>query len=127
MYGYKKQVNLTYIAAVQKVRDELQKEGFGVITEVDVKGILKKKLDVDYSDYIILGACNPPFAYQALQIEKDVGLMMPCNVIVYSDKGKTFISAAMPTSLMSLIGNDDLQSTAKKIEQKLKKAVDEVA
>jgi uncharacterized protein (DUF302 family) len=124
MYGYKKQVGLPYAETVQNVRNELKKEGFGVITEIDVKDTLKKKLNVDYQNYIILGACNPPFAYQALQVEKDVGLMMPCNVVVYEDKGKTFVLAAMPTALMGLVKNDNLKSTAAQIEQKLKKVVD---
>jgi uncharacterized protein (DUF302 family) len=84
-------------------------------------------LNVDYDDYIILGACNPPFSYQALQVEKDVGLMMPCNIIVYADKGKTFVSAAMPTTLMSLIENDKLKSTAQQIEWKLKNVVYNIA
>ena len=89
MYGYKKQVDMSYDAAVQNTRDELQKEGFGILTEIDVKATLKKKLDVDYDKYIILGACNPPFAYKALQAEKEIGLLLPCNVIVYEDQGKT--------------------------------------
>jgi uncharacterized protein (DUF302 family) len=126
MYGYKQQVNLPYPQAVQKAREELIKEGFGVLTEIDVKDTLKKKLNVDFADYIILGACNPPFAYQALQTEKDVGLMMPCNVVIYTDKGKTFISAAMPTALMSLIQNSKLQVTAQQIEEKLKKVVNSI-
>jgi len=79
MYGYKRQVNLPYDKAIARVREELGKEGFGVLTEIDVKATLKKKLNVDYEDYIILGACNPPFTYQALQVIKDVGLMMPCK------------------------------------------------
>ncbi len=124
MYGYKIQVDLPYAEAVQKMREELKKEGFGVITEIDVKDTLKKKINVDYGNYIILGACNPPFAYQALQVEKDVGLMMPCNVVIYEDKGKTLVSAAMPTALMGLVRNEKLKSTAEQIEQKLKKAVD---
>jgi uncharacterized protein (DUF302 family) len=126
MYGYKRQVSLSYPQAVQKAREELKKEGFGVLTEIDVKDTLKKKLNVDFADYIILGACNPPFAYQALQTEKDVGLMMPCNVIVYTDKGQTFVAAAMPTALMSLIQNSKLQVTAQQIEEKLKKVVDNI-
>lgn len=126
MYGYKKQVNLPYDKAVAKVREELSKEGFGVLTEIDVKATLKKKLNVEFDDYIILGACNPPFAYQALQVVKDVGLMMPCNVIVFADKGKTFVEAVMPTMLMGLIQNDKLKTTAEQIEGKLKKVVDGV-
>jgi uncharacterized protein (DUF302 family) len=124
MYGYKRQIGLSYSATVQKVREELKKEGFGVITEIDVRETLKKKLNVEFDDYIILGACNPPFAYQALQVVKDVGLMMPCNVVVYTDHGKTYISAAMPTTLMNLIQNNKLQATAQQIEQKLKKVID---
>jgi uncharacterized protein (DUF302 family) len=126
MYGYKRQVELSYIDAVQKVRDELKKEGFGVLSEINVKDTLKKKLNVDFEDYMILGACNPPFAYQALQVVKDVGLMMPCNVIVFRENGKTFVSAAMPTTLMSLIQNEDLKSTAQEIEQKLIKVVENI-
>jgi len=114
------------VHALVTVTEELKKEGFGVITEIDVKDTLKNKLNVDYEDYIILGACNPPFAYQALQVEKDVGLMMPCNVVLYTDKGKTYISAMMPTTLMNLVRNDSLQATAQQIEQKLKKIVDNV-
>jgi uncharacterized protein (DUF302 family) len=124
MYGYKRQVNLPYEKAVARVREELGKEGFGVLTEIDVKATLKKKLNVDYEDYIILGACNPPFAYQALKVIKDVGLMMPCNVIVFVDEGRTFVEAAMPTVLMNLIQNDKLKTTAEQIEGKLKKVVD---
>ena len=124
MYGYKREVFLPYPQAVQKAREELKKEGFGVLTEIDVRNTLKKKLEVDFTDYIILGACNPPFAYKALQTEKDVGLMMPCNVIIYVDRGKTYVSAALPTALMSLIPNDKLKATAEQIEEKLKKVVD---
>ncbi len=127
MYGYKKQVNLPYDKAVAKVREELPKEGFGVLTEIDVKATVKKKLNVDFDDYIILGACNPPFAHQALQAVKDVGLMMPCNVVVFTDKGKTYVEAVNPTMLMSLIQNDKLKPLAEQIEAKLKKVVDAVS
>ncbi len=127
MYGYKKQVNLPYDKAVARVREELPKEGFGVLTEIDVKATVKKKLNVDFDDYIILGACNPPFAHQALQAVKDVGLMMPCNVVVFTDKGKTYVEAVNPTMLMSLIQNDKLKPLAEQIEAKLKKVVDAVS
>ncbi len=127
MYGYKKQVNLSYDKAVAKAREELPKEGFGVLTEIDVKATLKKKLNADFEDYIILGACNPPFAYQALQVIKDVGLMMPCNVVVFTDKGKTYVEAVMPTVLMNLIQNDKLKPVAEQIEAKLKKVVDNIS
>ncbi len=126
MYGYKRQVGLPYDKAVARVREELGKEGFGVLTEIDVKATLKKKLNVDYDDYVILGACNPPFAYQALQVVKDVGLMMPCNVIVFVDKGQTFVEAAMPTLLLGLVQNNNLKATAEQVEAKLKKVVDSI-
>ena len=127
MYGYKKEVKLSYAEAVARIREELKKEGFGVLTEIDVKDTLKKKLDVDFDQYTILGACNPPFAYKALQVMKDVGLMMPCNVVIYADKGKTYILAALPTVLLGLVENDQLKGTADEIENKLKRAVDGVA
>lgn len=126
MYGYKKELNLPYDQAVAKAREALAGEGFGVLTEVDVKATLKKKLNVDFDDYIILGACNPPFAYQALQVIKDVGMMMPCNLVVYADKGKTFAEAVMPTVLMDLVRDDRLKPIAEQIEAKLKKAVDNI-
>lgn len=125
-YGYKKQVALSYDTAVAKAREELAKEGFGVLTEIDVRATLKKKLNADFDDYIILGACNPPFAYKALQVIKDVGMMMPCNVVVYTDKGQTFVEAMTPTILMNLLQNDELKPTAEQIEAKLKKAVDNI-
>src|SRR3990172_4862651 len=97
MYNYKKPVTLSYADAVTKVKDELKKEGFGVLTEIDVKQTLKTKLNVDFDDYIILGAYNPQLAYQALTAERDIGVLLPCNVIVYVQGGKTFISAVLPT------------------------------
>ena len=126
MYQYKKEVNLSYDRAVARARERLQKEGFGVLTEIDVKSTLKKKLDVDFDDYIILGACNPPFAYRALQAEQDLGLMLPCNLIVYSHKGKTFVAAIKPTVQMEKIGNAKLKEVAAQVEEKLKKVVDSI-
>ncbi len=126
MYGCKKQVNTSFEEALQRTKEELQKEGFGVLTEIDVKATLKKKLDVDYDNYLILGACNPPFAYQALQAEKDIGLLLPCNVIVYEDGGKTFVSAILPTVAMSMVENEKLRSIAVQVEQKLKKVIDSI-
>ena len=91
-----------------------------------MKATLKKKLDVDYDNYIILGACNPPFAYQALQAEKDIGLLLPCNIIVYDTEGKTFVSAMLPTVAMSMVENDKLRDIALQVEGKLKKVVDSI-
>ncbi len=126
MYGYKKQVNTSFEEALQRTRGELHQEGFGVLTEIDVKATLKKKLNVDYDNYLILGACNPPFAYQALQAEQDIGLLLPCNVIVYEHEGRTFVSAILPTVAMGMVKNEKLRSLAGQVEQKLKKVVDNI-
>ena len=125
-YGYKKQVKLSYIDALRKTRDELQKEGFGVLTEIDVKATLKKKMDVDFNNYTILGACNPPFAFQALQAEKDIGLLLPCNVIVYEAGDMTAVSAILPTVAMSMVENKSLRPIAEQVEAKLKRVVDNI-
>jgi len=127
MYNYKKPVTLSYADAVTKVKDELKKEGFGVLTEIDVKQTLKTKLNVDFDDYIILGACNPPLAYQALTAERDIGVLLPCNVIVYAQGGKTFISAVLPTVQLGKVGNPKLLPIAEQVESKLKKVVDAAA
>lgn len=126
MYGYKKTVSLSYEEAVEKVKEELKKEGFGVLTEIDVKATLKKKLDVDFNKYIILGACNPSNAHEALQLEQDIGLMLPCNVIVYEKDEETIISAVKPIVAMGVIDNDALKNIAVEIEAKLKRVIDNV-
>ena len=125
-YGYKKQITISFSEAVEKIKAELVKEGFGVLTEIDVKMALKKKLDIDYENYLILGACNPPFAYEALKAEKDIGLLLPCNVIIYEDDGKTFVSAILPTVAMKIIENPLLIKIAAQVEEKLKKVIDAV-
>ena|SRR3989344_5696228 len=125
-YGYKREVPLPFGEAVEKVRGELTKEGFGVLTEIDVKASLKEKLGLDYDNYLILGACNPPFALKALQAEKEIGLLMPCNVIVYEDGGKVFVSAILPTVAMGMVGNPSLADIAKTAEGKLKNVVDTI-
>ena len=119
-YGFSKVVNLGYDEAIAKVTDELKKEGFGVLTEIDVKATLKKKLDVDFKPYKILGACNPPFAYKALQSEEQIGLMLPCNVIVYvNDEGKTVVAAVDPIASMQAVKNESLGEVAETIQGKL--------
>jgi len=127
MYNYKKPVPLGYTEAIAKIKDELKKEGFGVLTEIDVKQTLKTKLNVDFDDYIILGACNPPLAYQALTAERDIGVLLPCNVIVYVQGGKTFVSAVLPTVQLGKVGNPKLLPIAEQVEDKLKKVVDATA
>lgn len=125
-YYYKKQVQLSFKEAVEKTKEGLGKEGFGILTEIDVKATLKKKLDKEYDNYIILGACNPPLAYQALIAEIDIGLLLPCNVIVYEDKGRIFVSAIVPSIAMGMIENVQLKEIAKEVDEKLKKVVDAI-
>ncbi len=123
-YGFSKIVNLGYDEAIEKVTEELKKEGFGVLTEIDVKATLKKKLDVDFKPYKILGACNPPFAYKSLQAEEQIGLMLPCNVIVYvNDNNETVVAAIDPIASMQAVKNDKLGEVAETIQGKLKKVV----
>lgn len=125
-YGYSKKVSFSFEQAIEKVKEELQKEGFGILTEIDVKATLKKKLDVDFQNYVILGACNPPNAYKSLQAEIEIGLMLPCNVIVYQKNNDVFVSAVMPTVAMGMIDNESLKNIAINIENKLKKAIDSI-
>ncbi|MFH1591121.1 MAG: DUF302 domain-containing protein [archaeon] len=124
MYGYKKEIKDSYEKAITHLEEELKKEGFGILTEINVKTTLKKKLDVDIEKYVILGACNPPYAYKSLQAEQDIGLLLPCNIIVYEKEGKTFVSAIKPTIAMQISGNEKLKVIAEEIEQKLKKVID---
>jgi len=125
IYGFSKTVNLSYEKAIEKVTEELKKEGFGILTEIDVKKTLKKKLDVDFKPYKILGACNPPFAYKALQAEEQIGLMLPCNVIVYvDDNSETVVSAINPIASMQAVKNDNLGEVAETIQSKLKKIIE---
>jgi uncharacterized protein (DUF302 family) len=124
-YHFTKVTGLAFDAAVQKVTEELKKEGFGVLTEIDVAATLKKKLNVDFRKYRILGACNPPFAYQALQAEDKIGTMLPCNVIVQeTPDGKVEISAVDPVASMAAIRNPALGSVAVQVRAKLKSVVE---
>jgi uncharacterized protein (DUF302 family) len=125
-YHFSKIIELPFEAAVEKVTAELANEGFGVLTEIDVKATLKKKLDADFRNYRILGACNPPFAYKALQAERMVGAMLPCNVVVQDGEkeGTTEISAIDPVASMQAIENPALGELADTIRNKLKKVID---
>jgi len=123
-YGYSKQINTNFTDAVEKTKEALKSEGFGILTEADIKKTLKIKLDVDFGQYVILGACNPPFAYKSLKAEKEIGLLLPCNVIIYEDDKKIFVSAVIPTSSMGMVENDELKDIAIIIEEKLKKVID---
>ena len=123
-YGFSKQVKLSFEEAEQKVTAQLQKEGFGVLTRIDVRDKLKEKLGVDFKKYVILGACSPANAYKAIQVEENIGLLLPCNVIVYEKDGKTVLSIIKPLTVMGTIGNDALCKVAGYVEVLLKRVFD---
>jgi len=124
-YYINKTIKESFDVAVQKVTKALKEEGFGILTEIDVKETLKKKLDVDFRKYKILGACNPNFAYKALQVENKIGVMLPCNVVVQElDNGKIEIFAINPVSAMQAVENKDLEYIAEQINIKLQQVID---
>ena len=124
-YFTSKTVDLTYDQAIKKVTELLKDEGFGVLTEIDVKDTLKKKLDVDFKKYKILGACNPNFAHQALQAEDKIGVMLPCNVIVEEhEDGKVEVSAVNPVASMQAVSNEGLHPIAEQVKTNLEKVID---
>ncbi len=126
-YGFSKTIDVPYENAIEKVTEALKEEGFGVLTTIDVKETLKKKLNVDFRKYIILGACNPPFAYKTLQAEIGIGLFLPCNVIVYeNDEGKSVVSAIDPVKMVSMVENPALEEIAKEVSAKLRNAIENV-
>ena len=125
-YGFTKELDIPYETVIERVREALKKEGFGVLTEIDVKEKMKEKLGLDMGKYIILGACNPPNAYKAILAEENIGLMLPCNVIVYEKGDRTVLSVIKPTVAMKMIDNRELDAIAEFIEVKLKKAFDAI-
>ncbi|NOY96673.1 MAG: DUF302 domain-containing protein [Chlorobi bacterium] len=123
-YYFEKTTDYSFEEAVEKVTEELKKEGFGILTEIDVQATLKKKLDVDFRKYKILGACNPPFAYKALQEEGNVGAMLPCNVIVQQvSENQVAIAAVDPVASMQAIKNSKLAGIANEIRSKLEQVI----
>ena len=125
-YGFFKTTDLSYEETIEKVTEELKKEGFGVLTTIDVKDTLKKKIDVDFKKYIILGACNPGLGYKALQTEEELGLLLPCNVIVYEKENKTVVSIFDPIVLSRIVDNDILKPVAEEAKAKLVKVLDAI-
>ena len=127
-YGIKRVVNYTYEDAVEKITSALSEQGFGILTEIDVKATLKKKIDQDFTKYVILGACNPGLAYEALSEEIDIGLLLPCNVVVYEhpENGKTVIGVIDPEMMVQAAGRQDLAEFAKNVREKLQYALDAV-
>jgi uncharacterized protein (DUF302 family) len=125
-YGFTKALNIPYGKVVELTREALKKEGFGVLTEIDVQEKMKEKLGLDMRKYIILGACHPPNAYQAILAEENIGLMLPCNVIVYEKGGKTVLSVIRPTVAMQMVDNAGIQKVSEEVEEMLQKAFDAV-
>jgi uncharacterized protein (DUF302 family) len=125
-YGFSKTVDLTFEDTINKVTEELKKEGFGVLTTIDVKDTLKNKIDVDFKKYTILGACNPPFAHKALLAEEEIGLLLPCNVIVYEKEGKSAVSFFDPSLMSKVVENETLHSIAEEVRGKLQKVFENV-
>ena len=126
-YGIRTKVSLPYEEAVERITTALKEQGFGILTTIDVKETLKKKLDVDFHKYIILGACNPPLAHRALTTEQEIGLLLPCNVIVYEEDGGSVIAAADPIAMMSIVQSEELNAVAREARERLERALNAVS
>ncbi|MFP3941655.1 MAG: DUF302 domain-containing protein [Thermoanaerobaculia bacterium] len=120
-YGIETRVDLPYEEAVERATEALQAEGFGVLTEIDVKATLKKKIDADFRRYVILGSCNPELAHRALQAELDIGMLLPCNVIVYEDGDGSVVSILDPQAMMEFTGNPELEPIAREARERLQR------
>jgi uncharacterized protein (DUF302 family) len=128
-YAIGKSVPLSYEEAVERIRAALQRQGFGVLTEIDVRATLKQKLDVDFKKYVILGACNPPLAYRGFQAEDDIGLLLPCNVVVYEeDEGgaRSRVAVLDPLAQLGIAGREDIRPVAEEAQRRLEQALAEL-
>ena len=123
-YGFVKELEIPFEEAVEKVTEELKKEGFGILTKIDLKGKFREKLDIEFKKYVILGACNPPLAHKSLLAEENIGLLLPCNVIVYEKGDNTAVGIIKPAAAMGMIENERLRTIANDVEVKLKKVFD---
>jgi uncharacterized protein (DUF302 family) len=124
-YGIRTTVKGSYEETIPRVTEALKQEGFGILTQIDVKDTLKKKLNVDFPKYIILGACNPPLAHKALSAETEIGLLLPCNVIVYEGTdGQTVVAAQDPDAVLGIVGNPALVSVAKDARERLARMIE---
>ncbi len=126
-YTLSTRTELGFVEAVARVREELAREGFGVLCEIDVQATLKQKLGVDREPYLILGACNPALAHRALETEPELGVLLPCNVVVYQQDGQTHIAAIDAEQMLSIVGNDELAETAGEVRRRLSAVVDRTA
>lgn len=118
--------SLPFAEAVERVREELAEEGFGVLTEIDVRATLRQKLGVNIDPYLILGACNPPYAHRALELEPDLGALLPCNVVVHVQDGVTRVSAVDPVAMLSIVDNSELGAIADEVRSRVERAVEKV-
>ena len=125
-YGFSKTIDLSYEQAIEKVTEALKKEGFGVLTSIDVKETLKQKINVDFKKYAILGACNPPIAHKALQEEEELGLLLPCNVIVYEKDDKTRVSIFDPMVMTWIMENDNMKPIATEVQERLQRVLQSI-
>jgi len=125
-YGFTKEVKLPFEEVIAVVTEGLKKEGFGILTRIDVQEKFKEKLGIDFKKYVILGACNPASAHKAIVAEENIGLMLPCNVIVYEKEDKTVVSIIKPTVAMRMIENEELKQIAGDVETKLKNVFDSI-
>lgn len=122
--GITKVVPYTFDDALSRVKESLKNVGFGVLTEINVSDVIKKKINKDFKKYVILGACNPNHAYEVLSTDPMVGLMLPCNIIIYEDEGKIVVSAINPSEAIGIMENPNLEKVASVVTDKLKKAID---
>jgi uncharacterized protein (DUF302 family) len=125
-YGYSRSIDAPYKETLERTRQALQTEGFGVLCEIDMKEKLREKLGAEFRHYVILGACNPPMAYQALQEELNIGLLLPCNVVVYEEGARAVVAAIDAGKLLTIVGNPALQKVASQVDEKLRRAIDRV-
>ena len=127
-YGMRIVVEMNYSQAVERAREALAAEGFGILAEMDIAATLKKKLDVDFRPYVILGACNPPLAYQALSAELEIGLLLPCNVVVYAadEPGQSVVAAMDPVAALGLTGNDAIEPIARDVKERLRRVLEAI-
>lgn len=127
-YGIHTTLNASYDEAIEKVTAALKEEGFGILTEIDVKATLKKKLNADFRRYVILGACNPPLAHRALQSELEIGLLLPCNVIVYEmDEGQSTVSIVDPMLMVSMTQSGELPEVAREAKARLSRVIEKLS
>ncbi|HZT30317.1 MAG TPA: DUF302 domain-containing protein [Bryobacteraceae bacterium] len=126
-YGYVRPAGVPFEQAVEAAEAALKAEGFGVLCQIDIQAKLKEKLGVDFPRYVILGACNPPLAHQALQAEVNLGLLLPCNVVVYEQGGQVYAGAVDAVKMLSIVGNPAMEPVARGVNERLRRVVDRVA